>query len=403
MRRPLTLLAFCLWITGCVVPPANTPLATEAPAKTQVFVLGMIHSGHKTSETWGLEEVRATIQNINPDVICVEIPPPNWPSTLATWKEKHVVEDSRVKVFPEYVDVLLPLTDEMDFIVEPSAGWSAWMAQARQAKIEEFQTADAYAEAFAAYNRDEKWVTQWLAQHPAPAAEDDPFYIHSPRYDLRTKAELGPYEYYMNDVIGRPGGWTYINQEHFTLIETAIRKHAGKRILITFGAGHKYWFLEQLRWMPDVEVMDVRPFLPNADQHQLTTRDLVKEEFLAGFDAMRVHWALFRGDALYAWDRIEAMLDIPQKNDFLTALASSKGMEQSEFLDGPFLGPVEVISGNSHSWQLRAKVWRLGQTEEEAEWMTATLKPDANRPGGFAWTALELPRWMLTQGEKLSR
>lgn len=369
------------------------------PGKTEVFVLGMIHSGHRTSETWGLDQVRATIENISPDVICVEIPPPNWPSTLATWKEKHVVEDSRVKVFPEYVDVLMPLTDEMDFVVEPTAGWSEWMAQARRAKIEEFQTAEVYAELFSEYERDEAWVTAWLEEHPAPAEGDDPFYIHSPRYDLRTKAELGPYEHHMNDVIGRPGGWTYINQEHFTLIEEAIRKHPGKRILVTFGAGHKYWFLEQLRWMPDVEVMDVRPYLPNAKAHQLLPGERAAEEFLTGFDAIRVHQAHFRGDSLFAWDRIEAMLELPHEAQYLEDLAATKGTAMSEFQDGPFLGPVTKIYVNTKGWRLRARVWQLHETEEQAEEIMALLEFDESKPGGFSWVELKLPSWMLSTEE----
>ncbi|MFT5198336.1 MAG: hypothetical protein ACI87O_000992 [Planctomycetota bacterium] len=39
----------------------------------------------------------------------------------------------------------------------------------------------------------------------------------------------------------------------------------GKRIVITFGAGHKYWFLAQLRAMESVQLMDVTPYLPPAD------------------------------------------------------------------------------------------------------------------------------------------
>ena len=42
----------------------------------------------------------------------------------------------------------------------------------------------------------------------------------------------------------------------------AIRRHRGGRILITFGAGHKYWLLEQLRERDDVRLLDVREFLP---------------------------------------------------------------------------------------------------------------------------------------------
>jgi len=254
MRQLLmALIALSIWAaTGTVQS------ATATDQKTQVYVLGMIHSGHRTSETWGLEEVAATIRAINPDVICTEIPPANWPATLATWQEKHVVEDSRVKVFPEYVEVLMPLTDELDFAVEPCAGWTKAMATARRARMQKFDTSDEFQTAREAYERDEGWVTAWLESNPVPFADDDPFYIHSPTYDLRTKAELGPYEFYLNDVIGPPGGWRYINQEHFALIAAAIKKHEGKRILVTFGAGHKYWFLEQLREMPNVELVDVR-------------------------------------------------------------------------------------------------------------------------------------------------
>ncbi len=77
--------------------------------------------------------------------------------------------------------------------------------------------------------------------------------------------ELGSYEHHLNEVIGPPGGWTYINEEHFALISAAISKHPGKRVLITFGAGHKYWFLERLRHMPTVQLMDVLPYLPERE------------------------------------------------------------------------------------------------------------------------------------------
>ncbi len=46
------------------------------------------------------------------------------------------------------------------------------------------------------------------------------------------------------------------------LIDRAIRTHRGRRLLITFGAGHKYWFLERLRGRNDVRLLDPGPFLP---------------------------------------------------------------------------------------------------------------------------------------------
>ena len=35
---------------------------------------------------------------------------------------------------------------------------------------------------------------------------------------------------------------------------------AGKRILITFGASHKYWFLEKLRERDDIRLIDPLEF-----------------------------------------------------------------------------------------------------------------------------------------------
>ncbi|MHC4822449.1 MAG: hypothetical protein ACYTEP_00340 [Planctomycetota bacterium] len=400
MHQPLSLLAVALCLAGCVQPNAasdpGASVAHPAPSfgKTQVFVLGMIHGDHLTSETWGNEQVRATIRAIDPDVICPEIPPDRWPETIATWKERQVVEDSRVQVFPEYVDVMLPLSDEMDFAVEPSAGWSEYMAQARQAKIEEFQTADEYREARLEYAHDKAWLEDWLASWSTPAS-DNPTYIHSPLYDLRTKAELGPYEHHLSDVIGRPGGWPYINNDHFLLIEKAIRTHPGKRILVTFGAGHKYWFLEQLRWMPDVELMDVRPYLPGSVP--LSMEQMAIDEFLHGYDALRMYWANFRGDALYALERIEGMLAIERQQTFLDSLRDTKGMFWSEFQDGPFLGPVEVVGKDAEGWHVRAAVRRLHDKPEDAQWFTATLQVDPERPGGFRWTRLSMPEWLLTR------
>lgn len=325
--------------------------------QTEVFVMGMIHSGHRTSGTWGLDQVRETIRNIDPDVICPEIPPANWPQTLATWREKHVVEDSRVKVFPEYVDVLLPLTDEMDFVVEPSAGWTAGMARARRERMKLFETSAADSLARAAYQRDEKWVADWLAANPAPLADDDPFYIHSPAYDLRTKAELGPYEYHLNAVIGPPGGWTYINEAHFELIRQAIARHRGQRVLITFGAGHKYWFLEQLRKLGGVTISDLRPYLPGAASRPLTVRQAVEDAFLEGIAAFRAQREPLRGR--------------------------------------PFCGAVEVVGHDADQWQLRTAVRRLGDQPVDAQWLSATL---VRRPGGFLWTSVTLPDWLEEPG-----
>jgi hypothetical protein len=75
------------------------------------------------------------------------------------------------------------------------------------------------------------------------------------------RAELSLYDRYLNDHIG-PGGWTNINNAHMNLVAGVIERHPGKRILITFGAGHKYWFLEKLQQRSDIDILDLRSFLP---------------------------------------------------------------------------------------------------------------------------------------------
>lgn len=262
-----------IWITvfllaiisaGCSTP-SEAPPTTEAsaasppPVKTPVAVLGMIHDGHLTSETWGLDQVRETIRRFEPEIVCAEIPPGHWPQTLEDWQQRGVVEDARVKRFPEYTEVLLPLMSELDFEVAPCAAWTEEMANERRARLELFETDPEQAENYAEYQRRNAEVE---ARHAAdPIVEDDPHVIHSQLYDSRTEESLRPYDEMLNDWIG-DGGWTHINEAHYALIEQAIEAHQGQRILITFGAGHKYWFLNELRQRDDIKLLDVEPYLP---------------------------------------------------------------------------------------------------------------------------------------------
>ena len=234
-------------------------LPVDASGTTEVAVLGMTHSGHLDSELWGLDEVMQTVRNFQPDVICAEIPPDRWEKTWRDLNERNVVEEPRVARFPEYVDGILHWARDEGVTVEPCAGWTDEMARLRQTRIREFNTDDEYADERQAYAAELQVVREQYGT--AYGANDDPRHIHSDAYDEHARAELELYNKYQNDLIG-PGGWTNINISHFDLIDKAIRKHRGKRVLITFGGGHKYWFLDQLRERDDVELLDIVPFLP---------------------------------------------------------------------------------------------------------------------------------------------
>lgn len=226
---------------------------------TEVAVLGMIHGRHRSSEKWGLAQVEQMIRNFRPDAVCAEIPPDRWERIWKDWTERRAIEDDRVKVFPEYTDVLLPLATELGFEIVPCAGWNREMSNLRSARIRQFRSDATFAEPREEYDRR---LAKVKAQYDRPSGEDDdPRAIHSPAYDDRQREELSLYDEYLNDWIG-PGGWTNINEAHMRLINEAIGHYGGRRLLITFGAGHKYWFLDQLRERADVKLLDVRAFLP---------------------------------------------------------------------------------------------------------------------------------------------
>ena len=223
ISRALAILALCgactdhSETTSDLTQTAKAIGASEA-IKTPVAVLGMIHDGHLESPSWGLDQVRETIRRFDPDVVCAEIPPGHWPRTLADWQERQVVEDSRVKRFPEYTDVLLPLMNEMSFEVVPCAAWTEEMAAERRERLQRFEEDPEQAENYAEYLRRKAEVER---RHAADVIdEDDPRVIHSKLYDRRTAESLAPYDEMLNDWIGA-GGWTHINEAHFALIEQA--------------------------------------------------------------------------------------------------------------------------------------------------------------------------------------
>lgn len=239
--------------------PRNHPQPTGET--TQVGFLAMTHDQHLTSEVWGLEEVEAAVRAFAPDVLCTEIAPDRWERIDRELRDRDVIEDPRVLRFAEYREVLLRLRREVGYTIEPCAGWSLEMSDLRAARIRMFDEEDRWAGQRAAYaealgdGRRRDGVS-------GGGDSDDPAYLHSDAYDRDQRAELELYDRFQNDMIG-PGGWTNINVAHYRQIDRTIRAHAGQRILITFGGGHKYWMLEQLRRRDDVELVDMEPYLPN--------------------------------------------------------------------------------------------------------------------------------------------
>jgi hypothetical protein len=133
------------------------------------------------------------------------------------------------------------------------------MSDLRNVRIRQFDTAAAWAGPRAEYARRLAAVDARYSE--ALDAIDDPRVIHSSAYDERQRERLSLYDEYQNDLIG-PGGWSSINAAHLRLIDRAVASRRGQRVLVTFGAGHKYPFLDHLARDPGVRLIDLGPYLP---------------------------------------------------------------------------------------------------------------------------------------------
>ena len=63
-------------------------------------------------------------------------------------------------------------------------------------------------------------------------------------------------------------------------IDAAISRHRGKRILITFGAGHEYWFLEKLSERSDVTLVDPTTFIQGVEGDAMSLSEACLKEVI---------------------------------------------------------------------------------------------------------------------------
>ena len=119
-------------------------LAELSVPKTEVIMMGMIHGGHRTSESCSLERIRELVIAVDPDLVLCEAPPGRLETALEQDRETGVITEARVRVFPEDVDSLIPLQAERaaagdPFRFVPCAAWRATMAGDRRAALERLE------------------------------------------------------------------------------------------------------------------------------------------------------------------------------------------------------------------------------------------------------------------------
>ena len=249
-------------VSGTLVEliPADegTTPAGASPTPNEIVVLGMIHGGHTTSESFSLEVVRDLVREIDPDYWLTEIPPNRWDRAWAEFQATGTVEEPRVRRFPEYMEGLFPLSRELDFEVIPTAGWTEPMSDFRAAYFDAYARDPERADTWAEYQA----AGAASAEALAAGASDDPRWIHTDEYDEAYDIRMQVYARLFDGDLG-PGGWDAINASHWANIERGLDDHRGEgvRFLLTYGAGHKGPFLRELRRRDDIVLLDVGEFL----------------------------------------------------------------------------------------------------------------------------------------------
>jgi len=227
--------------------------------QNEVIVMGMIHSGHRTNPNYNIKILKDLIREIKPDFILTEIPPNRYAQARKEFDELDTIMEPRVSRFPEYVDAVFPLTKEMNFEIIPTAGWTKPMNDYRNQRLQEIQNDTAWAERWQDYQEAGKKSNDAMK---AAGDINDPYFLNSDAYDKAGEIRYEAYNRVLNEAL-LLGGWDNINIAHYWKIEKALEKHSntGKRFLITYGAGHKGWFLRELRKRDDIKILEMTPFL----------------------------------------------------------------------------------------------------------------------------------------------
>ncbi len=239
----------CLaFIAACSAPAEQS---APPPDGNIVTIVGAIHGQHRRSETYSLAVLRAAIVKFDPDIIMVELPPERFAKASANYEKFGEVRESRADDFPELVEVVFPLQKDVGYQMIPVAAWTQKIADDRRAATARLEKDPARSRDWSAHQAANRAYSQTVS-----GRSDDPLFIHNEVYDQAVKLRQETYEKLFGKDLG-PGGWKNINAAHYTKIAAALDELKGqkKRILILYGAWHKYWFLEQLQKRDDIQLI----------------------------------------------------------------------------------------------------------------------------------------------------
>ncbi|MDW2982354.1 MAG: hypothetical protein WBG81_04575 [Rhodanobacter sp.] len=235
-RRILLVLAMAL----AMALPALA--ATKAPP-AQVAVLVTLHQLHATTPGYSFEALGRAVEQLQPDVLCVELQPDD----LQRRPEEATKQ--------EYPEVVYPLIDRHHYRVyamEPAEPvYSDILKPYIQAGHDFSVRAPDQAEAFSRYS--DGAYTGLQAYWTSPARVNDAVtdaVLHA-KHELQ-QAMVGD---------GERTGWERWNRHFLDVILRAAKENPGKRIVVLVGAEHGYWLRGHLAQAGGLQLLDTAELL----------------------------------------------------------------------------------------------------------------------------------------------
>lgn len=255
-----TLLCAALALAGCggSGAAAQSPPA-RVPGRTEVAYLGTLHAPHLTSEQFSLGFIERVVRRVQPDVVLVEIPPDRFESAVSEVLElgerasKQTIRHDWVSSFPELYGAVIPLSRELGYELVPVSGWRPEVSRDRKAYFDahpDGPDSERYREAKAAYDRAMK-------QH---RASENPRWLNGPEYVELARRYRTAFADAADDQLGA-AAVRAINAAHAEHVLRAVKQHRGARILLVFGARHRWYIEPRVLALSEVTYLDVRRFM----------------------------------------------------------------------------------------------------------------------------------------------
>lgn len=233
-------------------------LVACSSAQTEVAVLGVVHSKKFTPK------VIRTVRSYKPQVVFVEIPPHLFKKEVKV-ADKRGFETTReyleertrwIKYFPNVYAGVLPLRKEMGYAVEPVSGWREAVSSDRKRFWDEHGKDPEVVRLRGVHDRAKQALDEIVKREGSTL-----WFLNTPHYTDAKRIERSVWSACFDEGLGR-GGEVAINTEHYNTIERALKRHASKRILIVYGAAHRYWFIDRLVKNKAVTLVDILPHIP---------------------------------------------------------------------------------------------------------------------------------------------